>query len=724
MQLKCIYKYLYTVPRNLKSIFVYLLVSLSIVSVAQCPETNPYCNAASNWIFGDSVWLTFRDTGIVQSIMSVEPGEVTSVISNSFKKLEMYAQPEGIYSKNGTIKLKTTGGNSSRQGALILKLDSNNFIGFSNDEGEKNGSKNLYVNIFDSLVNKQRDETILATDITEGLSAINHQNNYKIWLISHHRFSDTFFIFLLNPKGGLTCPVINSIGGNYQLGKTIKWLNGRFIKVSSDGKYLTSFGSESDQFGFERIDLFKFDSEGALLSSDIALNLEISLSASFSPDNSKLYIHNNRVFQFDLSLFNQTSVINSRVQVSPTWLNELSYSQLGPNGKIYFANGDSSYLGVINSPNKNGVDCGYFEKGFLLNNRKPNYGLPNFNQSIYYTPSIDFAYSEDCWGHSYSFEGRDTLRASSWKWHFKKDNHMDSILTKNCTYTFPDTGKWEVSHLASIGSRTDTVTKTLTIRPKWDTDMLGRDTFYCTGDSINLILKAPADMHCVHWNGEEPNLDESLGPIVDYDHFHSDTLAVDTAGVYIVKVTNKTFCQMWDTLRVTEIPKPSKSVISRNGNTLKSSIAASTYRWYFNGEIDTLTLQPFYLPTANGYWQVQLISEYGCESELSDSLNVGFATLENRYETLDFRLYPNPNDGHIFLEVPNEGKYRIQLSTIGGQLVSMPVRRGGSDSPQGELYRSENKQVTLNTKLTSGTYIITLTDEDGNTGSEKIEVVK
>jgi len=167
------------------------------------------------------------------------------------------------------------------------------------------------------------------------------------------------------------------------------------------------------------------------------------------------------------------------------------------------------------------------------------------------------------------------------------------------------------------------------------------------------------------------------------------------------------------------MPKPSKSVISRNGNTLKSSISASAYRWYFNGEIDTLTFQPFYVPTANGYWQVQLISEYGCESELSDSFLVYFASIKPlNPKPLSFKIYPNPSNGHILLQVPKEGKYKIQLSTIGGQLVRL------SDSPQGELYRSENKQVTLNTKLTAGTYIITLTDEDGKTGSEKMEVVR
>jgi len=200
-----------------------------------------------------------------------------------------------------------------------------------------------------------------------------------------------------------------------------------------------------------------------------------------------------------------------------------------------------------------------------------------------------------------------------------------------------------------------------------------------------------------------------------YGHINANTFrTIDTAGVYLARITNKTFCTAWDTLRVTEKPKPSKSVISRNGNALKSSISASAYRWYFNGEIDTLTLQPFYLPAANGYWQVQLISEYGCESELSDSLNVGFATLDHRYETLDFRLYPNPSDGHIFLEVPKEGKYKIQVTDLNGKLIYSTTQ---NLSPRMSLFAAANV-------LANGSYILSLTDEKGNTGSEKMEVLK
>ena len=66
MQHKCMYKYLYTVQRTMKFIFAYLLVSLSIVSYAQLPETNPTANFGNHWIFGRNVHLEFSDDTIYQ----------------------------------------------------------------------------------------------------------------------------------------------------------------------------------------------------------------------------------------------------------------------------------------------------------------------------------------------------------------------------------------------------------------------------------------------------------------------------------------------------------------------------------------------------------------------------------------------------------------------------------------------------------------------------------
>jgi hypothetical protein len=267
--------------------------------------------------------------------------------------------------------------------------------------------------------------------------------------------------------------------------------------------------------------------------------------------------------------------------------------------------------------------------------------------------------------------------------------------------------------------RADTVTKTLTIRPTFTKDVLGRDTFYCAKapfdsaqDDFTLTLQAPPNMHCVHWNEEEPNLDESLGPIVNYDHFHSDTLHVDTAGTYIVKLTNKTFCQMWDTITIKEAPNPNKPNIQRNGQEIESSTVAAKYNWYLDGKLKYQTQIQTQIPDSNGYWQVQLISQYGCESELSDSFLVGFASIDDlgfRTYDLRFSIYPNPSDGNVTIKVPKDGVYQIQITDMNEKLV---------------YSSNQNLHLTLEFafELARGNYIITLTDENGQSGSEPITI--
>jgi hypothetical protein len=217
----------------------------------------------------------------------------------------------------------------------------------------------------------------------------------------------------------------------------------------------------------------------------------------------------------------------------------------------------------------------------------------------------------------------------------------------------------------------------------------------------------------VHWNEEEPNLDEALGPIVDYDHFHTDSLLVDTAGTYIVKVTNKTFCQMWDTIRVTEKPNPQKPNIQRISQELESTIAAAEYRWYYEGRPKFQNENSKIQPDSNGYWQVQLVSEFGCESELSDSLLVGFASIPSIKATnaLSFNVYPNPSDGNISIKVPKQGEYNIQITDLNGKVVY---------TTKHNLNLSFEFEFVF--VFAKGTYIITLTDEEGNTGSKQIVV--
>jgi hypothetical protein len=84
------------------------------------------------------------------------------------------------------------------------------------------------------------------------------------------------------------------------------------------------------------------------------------------------------VIQWDITS-NIDSIINSSMQQvgvsSAQWLGSL---QLAPDGKIYVAEHNTSFLGVINSPNSPGALCNYVDNAIPLSGKICQIGLPNF----------------------------------------------------------------------------------------------------------------------------------------------------------------------------------------------------------------------------------------------------------------------------------------------------------------------------------------------------------
>jgi hypothetical protein len=690
-------------------------ITLSFIAI-----NSLYSQNGSSWIFGDGVDITFTDTGIVQrrsDFYSYESSAIYITGNDTF-----LSNGEILYLNNDSIK-PLPGNSSSAQGTVFFESNSDSIINFIISGDVFDNPLNHYFATYKKGIDKLQVNTILKNG-REQVAVVNHQNNNGTWLCFHENKTSNYYFFYYSNDGLLCCP--NKLNRGYNYGNTTNfWGTGSVIKFAPNGRLIGNNVHDS------RLEVFEFNSElGSLGDSSVITGFNI-FTFCFSKNANNIYPVSNQLWQ--VSIEHTSSGINTGFanRIAPTdigWNNSYGQISLGYDNKIYLAKIDSSHLAVIDNPEEYFNDLIFLEKGLPLTYGQSQRGLPNFNASYFYTPSIDFAYTEDCWEHTYSFEGRDTFDADGYKWIFEKVNssELSVISGKNCVFTFPDTGKWEVSHIAWNTSRSDTVTKTLTIRPQWQQNMLGKDTFYCKGDSKGIALTAPSDMHCVHWNGEEPNLDSALGKIIDYDHFHSDTLLVDTAGTYIVKLTNKTFCQAWDTITISEYPTPSKSGISRFKDSIVSNTVAQTYRWYRDGVPQLETDDRRLKPTGNGYWQVQLVSEFGCESELSDSLLVGFASLPSIKATnsLSFKVYPNPSDGNISIELSHTeyfgyAQHRLRRSVNGSYAITV------SDL-NGKLIYSTKQNLSLNFKLAfafaSGNYIVTLINENGETGSKQITV--
>lgn len=681
---------------------------LDFNSIAQVYETNPSYNSSNNWVIGDSIGLEFKHDSILFTLSrknNIDEG--TSVLSDKNGNLLYYSNGYSLFnSVDFEVISELLGSSSSTQGSLILNNGDSTFNVFVTDFCNYPSPKLSLTsfNLSGSIINIDRLNRLLLTDGTEKISGIMMKNSITPLSITHNK-GDYFYSFFMNKSNDIICPTISKISSSAMLRNSY---GQGMIKLSPSGKFVAMAATYFSGF----FEIYPFDSEtGIVGESVVSLQNIRPYGIEFSPNEKFLYV---TLVSGDLLQVNIET--ETYINIGFTKNDAFTGMQRGPDNKIYIARVLEPFLDVIEFPDSAGMACGFVQKAVTLP-ANVNYGLPNFNASYFYTPSIDFAYTEDCCEHSYAFEGRDTLQATSWKWLFKdvRNETIEVRQGKNVTYTFPQAdsleNKYEVSHIAITATRSDTVTKTLTIRPKWKKDELGKDTFYCQGKQANISLIAPPNMHCVHWNGEEPNLDDNLGPIVDYDHFHTDTLRVDTAGTYIVKLTNKTFCQAWDTITISEIPNPNKPNIQRKGQEIESNTVAAKYTWYLDGKLKFQTQNQTQIPNSNGFWQVQLVSEYGCESELSDSFYVGFASIRDvRLEMLDFRLYPNPSDGKVTIEVPKKGVYKIVVTDL-----------------QGKVIYSEKQLLSLSFELefefAKGNYIITLIDENGQVGSKQMEVV-
>ena len=102
---------------------------------------------------------------------------------------------------------------------------------------------------------------------------------------------------------------------------------------------------------------------------------------------------------------------------------------------------------------------------------------------------------------------------------------------------------------------------------------------------------------------------------------------------------------------------------------MASTTKANQYRWFFNDTFLSETQNRSILPTKSGYYQLQIISEFGCQSPKSDSFFVDLSSIEN-WATFSFEVFPNPNNGLITLQVPQDALYKLFVYDINGKIIS------------------------------------------------------
>jgi gliding motility-associated-like protein len=561
-----------------------LIIIIPFSLLGQTPKN------ANNWFFGKGIGLNFKTSPPnVFSTNNTNHKESNSSYSDDNGNLLLYFYDDSIFDANQNLISNGHGiksYNSGAQSSLILKHNLNDSIFFliTNVPCSSSLDEGIFLT---KILQKNNNFYVIEKNIkisnsaTEKLNAVYHQNGDDIWIASHHCNSSNFEFFLLKKDGIDDCSIIQNIG-TYLSGNSIR---GGYLKFSPSGKYLINC-----TYTLGVLEIFKFNTRNGNLSKKLSLNESFCMGIEFSNNENFFYMFqafNKYISQFSLKNYNLNDITISKTVLHSNTNNFFRGHclQLAPDKKIYFNVADSNFLSCIEFPDSQGLKCSFVRKKILLGNRKNDIGLANFNQSYFYTPSINYCYEMNCTKNSIQFWGKDTFRANSHTWHSRKQYGVNSYSligsTKDINYTFADTGTYEVRYIASNGNRADTVTKSIVLYEKIKKDFLGQDTIFVHQHT----LQAPKQTQCQSWYFAKQ--DSTVGG--------GNFFVANIPGTYICKITNQAFCQGADTIVLSNcfdsLPKKLFSSIdsiqcfNQQQFAVKNNIKPQNnnkYSWYLN----------------------------------------------------------------------------------------------------------------------------------------------
>lgn len=418
---------------------------------------------ANIWYFGQNAGLDFNSGSPVALINGqLVTDEGCATISNSNGQLLFYTDGITVYNRNHVIMVNGTGlmGHpSSTQSATVVPMPGSNnlyYIFTTDNEHDPNGFRYSIVDMNLDGGNGAVTTTknvFVYTPTIENLGITKHGNGQDYWIITHGWNSNNFIAYQLTSTGLNLTPIVTPIG-QIITGSPTDYVAAGTIKISPSGSKL-AFTSVSDI-----AQLFNFNNSTGVLSNGITLTTEGGdlYGAAFSPDETLLYISNTfgTIHQFNL---NATDIPNSEVTIYNGDI--LGQMQVGPDNKIYVAFGSRFYLGVINNPNILGLGCNFQRDGIYLGGKKSKLGLPSFNQSFFFTPSITV--NSNCVGDTSVFNFSTSQTVLSATWDFGDGTTSNSV---NPSHIYSNAGTYNVSISILTPYGTGSNTNQIIINPK------------------------------------------------------------------------------------------------------------------------------------------------------------------------------------------------------------------------------------------------------------------
>ena len=722
---------------NMRNLLCFFFVLFFLFSNAQ--------GEANIWYFGHYAGLDFNGgSPVALTDGQINTQEGCGVISNANGELLFYSDGITVFNRLHEIMPNGTGllghPSSTQSATMVRKPGSDHlyYIFTTSTNNPPNGFRYTVVDMnldngFGAVTSEKNVLVELAT--TEHLGLTKHANGVDYWVIVHGKHNNHFYSYLLTAEGLSTTPVLTA------LGPIITIIGSQFfeagsIRVSPSGSKL-AFTSVINY-----AQLYDFDNATGVLSNELTLLQESNelISAAFSPDESVLYITNtlpSRIHQFNL---NATDIPASKITIHTG--NRPGQMQLGPDNKIYVAILGGYYLGVINSPNTVGMGCNFVLDGVYLGGRRSILGLPSFNQSIFFTPSISL--NSHCVEEPsvFSFTTNQTVLSATWD--FGDGNTSNSI---NPQHTYANAGVYNVSVNVVTPFGTGYNTAQIHIYPKpeivhevailkqCDDDNDGFSAFNLSEG--NSLLVANTEGLSFSYFETLQDAQNNTNPISNYTAYVNANVSTDQV---FVRVTSPQGCFNLATLQLvvstTLIPASFHRTFTACDDVLSgsnqdglavfdfSSVTPDVLAFYPQGQQLLVT---YYTQLADA------LAEQNAISDISNHTNTASPHVQNIYVRVD-SLLDNECLGlghHITLQVERtpviqplvitscdddqDGLFGFDTSQIQSQLLN------GLTEVSLHFYDSEGNAVTLSNPFVSHSQVLTV--EAKNTFGEQCAYV-
>jgi hypothetical protein len=597
---------------------------LSLTTFAQ--NANPDRKRSRHWVFGDSNWIEWTDTGAYQHRPSkAKKTEQMAVFTDTAGNLQLYFDSYYIYDSshnsigNGNF---TNGFWTAHRGALFIPFpghDSLCYLFYTSLQGTLNYA---LVNWRSKSV-IQKHISLNNSLVVEGITATLHHNNYYYWISGAYRKSDWLYFYLVTDQGILPCPILQPNKNSY-IGKSGQC--GPMFSIS--GQLINNHSSDNSRIQVARFNAFN----GRL--SDIKLRsvveIDQTIDVIISENDNYLYTQHGwdgTIRQYTISTWSSRLISKTQQQygMGMYWLDNnriasgyygTAYNPLDTNSMVLISNTNDSF------ESKN------FEPDWLKTNHYIKYNPPNFPSNFFRNYRSDFSYVTDCKRGKLQLNAITTGNEKSIQWRvLSPTGKVFGYNGKSASISITDSGQWNIKMIVTYNGSSDTVNKEIPVWTPFAVDVLGPDIPVCT-DTFSLNLHIPQNAFCIKWDNLS-NIAERF---------------VDTLGLYYVRFYDSNYCLYSDTVRLYKADSLLKPLLEFSN---KDSLYIKNYKrsqaWYFvyshSGLSDTMD-NVQYKVNDTGLWYVSVHSNTGCNP---DTAELHVQQLSESIPGLDhLQVFPNP----------------------------------------------------------------------------------